>query len=141
MRKARRDKLRGRTKIEGAGLKLLVVEDSGDLVITLKALFALIGHRTRFVTSVAGALAAAKAEVFDVLLSDIGLPDGTGWELLRQLQETGHPPLYAIAMSGYGLDGHLCESAAAGFELHLIKPVDPEVLVTALDRISTQSKN
>ena len=118
------------------GLRLLVVEDHGDLCITHKGLFALLGYQARFVHDVASALHAADEEPLDVLLSDIGLPDGTGWDLLRQLRQSGHGPACAIAMSGYGLDSHLSESAAAGFDLHLIKPFSPEALESALHGVS-----
>ena len=121
-------------------LRLLVVEDHGDLCLTLKGFFAMLGHRARFAHDVASALRVANEESFDVLLSDIGLPDGTGWELLRQLRQSGHEPACAIAMSGYGLESHLSESVAAGFDLHLIKPFAPEALENALNAVSPGSQ-
>ena len=117
------------------GLRLLVVEDHGDLCVTLKRFLVVLGHQVRFEHDMAAALRAADEEKFDVLLSDIGLPDGTGWELLRRLRQSGHGPVGAIAMSGYGLESHLGESAAAGFDLHLIKPFAPEALESALNAV------
>ena len=55
-----------------------------------------------------------------MLISDIGLPDGTGWELLQRLQ-LPHP-IYAIAMSGFGMNADQARSRAAGFRHHLLKP-------------------
>ena len=120
-------------------LRLLVVEDHRGVCVTLKSFLTLLGHRSHFVNDMASALRAADEEPFDVLLSDIGLPDGTGWELLRQLRRSGHEPVCAIAISSYSLDSHLSESAAAGFDLHLIKPFAPEALESALNAVSRRT--
>jgi CheY-like chemotaxis protein len=65
----------------------------------LEAFFQLLGHRARFVSDVASALQAAAEERFEFLLADIRLPDGDGWELLRQLDQAGRRPPAAVAMS------------------------------------------
>ena len=101
--------------------------------VALDAFFEVLGHRARFVGDVASALRAADAEPFDVLLSDIGLPDGDGWSLLRQLEDAGCRPPLAIAMSGFGLDEHVRRSKEAGFAMHLVKPFKPENLIRVLD--------
>ena len=119
----------------GRVLRLLVVEDHADLRAALGAFFEVLGHRARFVGDVASALRAADEEPFDVLLSDIGLPDGDGWSLLRQLEEAGRRPPLAIAMSGFGLDECVMRSKEAGFALHLTKPFAPENLIKALDTV------
>ena len=106
-----------------------------DLRTALEAFFSLLGHQTCFVVNVASAMHAATEESFDVLLSDIGLPDGTGWDLLRQLEETGRRPPYSIAMSGFCMSGDLAKSKAAGFALHLVKPFPPEDLEKVLATI------
>ena len=66
----------------------------------------------------------------DVLISDIGLPDGDGWQLIEKLGE--HRPQFAIAMSGYGAVNDLQRSRAAGYDHHLVKPFAPELLVALL---------
>ena len=114
------------------GLRLLVVEDHGDLRTTLETFLGLLGHRACFVNDMAAALHAAGQESFDVLLSDIGLPDGSGWDLLRRLEDAGRRPPHAIAMSGYGMGDDLAKSKGAGFALHLTKPFAPEDLEKAL---------
>ena len=123
----------GATKRIGQGLRLLVVEDHGDLSVALEAFFQTLGHRARFVGDVSSALHAAGEASFDVLLSDIGLPDGNGWDLLRRLHAAGRRPPLAIAMSGFGMTEDIFRSRLAGYTLHLIKPFAPENLVEALE--------
>jgi signal transduction histidine kinase/ActR/RegA family two-component response regulator len=102
-------------------LRLLLVEDH---VTTLKALFQLLqhdGHRVVAVSTVAEALTAAAANTFDLVISDLGLPDGTGGELMEKLRATYG--LRGIALSGYGMEDDLSRSNASGFVTHLVKPV------------------
>jgi DNA-binding response OmpR family regulator len=80
---------------------------------------------------------AAAGRRFDLLLSDLRLPDGNGWDLLRRLKEAGWRPKHAIAISGWGSETDLAESKSAGFQAHLIKPLAPEVLKTALEGVAT----
>jgi DNA-binding response OmpR family regulator len=115
-------------------LKILVVEDHADMRTGLAVFFKLCGCQARLVPDVAAARSAIRAELFDVLLSDIHLPDGNGWALLRELQELGRRPAMAIAMSGFGSAKDLSASREAGFDLHLIKPFAPEELASALER-------
>jgi CheY-like chemotaxis protein len=68
---------------------------------------------------------------YDVLLSDIGLADGNGWDLIREMG-AWRPP-FAIAMSGYGTAADRERSVEAGFRHHLIKPVSLEKLAAVLD--------
>ncbi len=135
MKKTPQSKARREPDTKKQSLRLLVVEDHGDLRTSLEAFFILLGYEARFVVNVAAALQAASEESFDLLLSDIGLPDGTGWDLLRQLNETARRPPYAIAMSGFCMAGDLAKSKAAGFSLHLVKPFPPEDLEKVLATI------
>ena len=79
----------------------------------------------------------AAEQRFDVLLSDISLPDGTGWELLEDLVHRGCQPPHAIAMSGLSDVSDRTRSREAGFETHLVKPFLPEELENALRRAAT----
>src|SRR5688572_32811574 len=81
----------------------------------------LYGHTTETAGTLQGALSIATQSDFDLVITDIGLPDGDGWELMRQLRERG--PVRAVAMSGYGWKEDLEKSRAAGFEAHLLKPL------------------
>jgi CheY-like chemotaxis protein len=75
---------------------------------------------------VAQARGAIAAGSFDLLLSDISLPDGSGIEVVAALREKSNAP--AVAMSGYGMDADLARARAAGFTEHIIKPVGRELL-------------
>ncbi|MEY2550633.1 MAG: hypothetical protein QOG12_777, partial [Verrucomicrobiota bacterium] len=72
--------------------------------------------------TVRAALEAASQEQFDVLVSDIGLPDGTGIELMEKLK-IDHP-IFGIALTGFGMEDDLRKSHDVGFHHHLVKPVD-----------------
>jgi CheY-like chemotaxis protein len=85
---------------------------------------------------VASALALARESNFDLLVSDIGLPDGTGHELLRQLRTQYDFP--AIALSGYGMEEDIQRSRSAGFADHLVKPINLKQLNEAIGRLLPQ---
>ena len=103
-------------------LKILVVEDHGDTSRLMARLLQGHGHEVRTAAGVSTALAAAGEERFDLLISDIGLADGTGLELMRQIQAIY--PVKGIALSGYSSSDDIRESRDAGFAAHVTKPVD-----------------
>jgi CheY-like chemotaxis protein len=76
----------------------------------------------------------AKENDFDLLISDLGLPDRSGLDLMRELRERGDF-LPGIAMSGYGQEQDVQQSHEAGFEVHLVKPVNVERLKTEVLRV------
>jgi PAS domain S-box-containing protein len=120
-------------------LRLLLVEDHQDTAATLLRLLARRGFEVRSAGSVSSALELAKTFEFDVLVSDIGLPDGTGVDLLRRLRELpGKDKLCGIALSGFGMDEDIARSREAGFMQHLTKPVDFALLQQCLTRIGQQ---
>src|SRR5688500_2976283 len=102
-------------------LHILVVENHQDTLDAMKMFLDLRGHNTETAGTMKAALDAALENTFDLVITDIGLPDGDGWELMRQLRERG--PVRAVAMSGYGWKEDLEKSRAAGFEAHLLKPL------------------
>ena len=89
--------------------------------------------RVKIADTVASALRIADAENFDLVLSDLGLPDGTGYDLMRQLHARHH--LRGVALSGYGRDKDVEEAKAAGFLEHVTKPPNPEHLLKVISRV------
>lgn len=109
-------------------MNVLVVENHADTRRSVQIFLHALGHHTAGADSIAVALARAGQTRFDLLLSDILLPDGDGWELLARLEAAGCRPARAVAMSGLGHPGDMIRSRVAGFELHLVKPFAPEAL-------------
>ena len=95
-------------------LRLLVVEDHEPTLAVLRRLLTRAGHGVVTATSVASAVAAAEAGQFDGLISDLGLPDGTGLDVITKLRAR-QPQLRGIALSGYGMDEDVRRSLEAGF--------------------------
>ena len=115
-------------------LNILIVEDHEDTAQTLRDTLVRHGHRVRVADAVAPALREAAADPCELLISDIGLPDGSGVDLLRQIQP--FPALGAIAMSGFGMEEDLARSRDAGFDRHLTKPVDFVLLEQTIAELS-----
>jgi PAS domain S-box-containing protein len=103
-------------------LRLLVVEDHEPTLQVLSRLLSRAGHQVVPAASVAAARQAAAAQEFDGLISDVGLPDGTGIELMAELSATYG--MRGIALSGYGMADDLRQSRDVGFVAHLVKPVN-----------------
>jgi signal transduction histidine kinase len=101
--------------------RLLVVEDDRSTLRTTCYLLQRQGHHVTAASSIAEALAAAATGGFDLVISDLGLPDGKGVDLMEKLGMTHG--LKGIALSGYGTEEDIASSRAAGFIAHLIKPV------------------
>jgi signal transduction histidine kinase/DNA-binding response OmpR family regulator len=103
-------------------MRVLLVEDHEDTNRSLTQLLRRRGYHVHPAHSVQAALAAAAREQFDVLVSDIGLPDGSGIELMEKLK-SDHP-IFGIALTGFGMEEDLRKSHDVGFNHHLVKPVD-----------------
>jgi signal transduction histidine kinase/CheY-like chemotaxis protein len=115
-------------------LEILLVEDHYDTARVLKRLLDGSGYHVRTADSVNAALAVAATEPVDLLVSDLGLPDGTGFDLMRQLMQ--RRPLKGIALSGFGTDQDIERSREAGFACHLTKPVDFRRLEEAIEQVA-----
>jgi signal transduction histidine kinase len=114
--------------------RILLVDDHVDSLRPMQLFLETIGYQVTTAHSVATALRISSEKEFDMLVSDIGLPDGSGDDLMRQLQNKGHK-LLSIALSGYGTEQDIARSRAAGFQLHLTKPVSPQHLQTTIDSL------
>ena len=113
-------------------LRLIVVEDHANTAEGLKKFLKAVGYQVFVATDMASALSLASSVEFDLLLSDLALPDGNGWELLTQLKAERH--IKAIAFSAHNLPEDLKRSAEAGFIEHLPKPLAPDKLCAAIER-------
>jgi len=109
--------------VTGAGLRILLVEDHDDTRHVFQAILRQKGHSVKGAATGEAALALASSNAFDLVISDLGLPDFSGTELMTILQERYSLP--GIALSGYGMEEDIRKSKAAGFDYHLTKPVDP----------------
>jgi CheY-like chemotaxis protein len=119
----------GGRRIESSARRILVVDDNVDAADTLALLLRLMGNDVRTAPDGPAALAAAPAYRPDVVLLDLGLPRMSGYEVCRRLRE-GHfanGPL-VVALTGYGQDEDRRRTREAGFDRHLVKPVNPDEL-------------
>ena len=115
-------------------LKILLVENHEDTLKYLARYLEIQGHEVSGVRDMVSAIKALSSSTFDVLISDIGLPDGDGWQLMRQLESKP----FGIAMSGFGTHSDRQKSLAAGYKHHLTKPFLPEDLDALLAEATAQ---
>ncbi len=118
----------------GKSLRILVVEDHGDTRRTLSRLLSHFGHEISVADSRHSALEMIDAKNFDVVLSDIGLPDGTGYDVIAQAKRKN--AIKGVALTGFDQDEDVKRSKEAGFDFHLTKPVDFHALRTVLGQIA-----
>ena len=122
------------TVASGAGRRVLLVDDHIDTCLGMERLLKRRGYRVAVAHSVAEALTRAKEdEAFDLLISDLGLPDGTGFDIMQEIRRRGGPP--GIALSGFGMESDIGKSREAGFSEHLIKPVSIDRLDAAMRKL------
>ena len=121
-----------------AELRVLLVEDHADTARVMARLLRSRGMSVTTADTVAGGLRCATAGTFDVIVSDLGLPDGSGHDFLRQARAAGIDAP-AIVLSGFGSERDRDQSAVAGFAEHLTKPVTLEQLGNAVRRVGAGS--
>jgi len=125
--------------ITSGGLSILVVDDNEDAATMLALSLRRMGHVVRVAHDGPSGLRAAAELVPDVALLDIGLPVMDGYDLARRLRsEHGRERLRLVAVTGYGQAQDLDRSREAGFDLHLVKPVDRARLRAALDQFAAE---
>jgi CheY-like chemotaxis protein len=113
------------------GVRIFLVEDHHDTLKYLTMFLALLGHTVQSARTMKEALSKISDANCDILICDIGLPDGNGHEVLRRMKVTR--PVYAIAISGFGSEDDIAKSKAAGFRHHVTKPVGGDDLMRFLD--------
>ena len=116
-----------------AKLSVFLVEDNADTRFLMAYLLVDAGYEVHEAGTMQAALQDYPNRHVDVLVSDIGLPDGTGCELLQELRRKGDSP-YAIAVSGFGTSRDIRASLAAGFRHHLVKPIEIKMLEQVLEQ-------
>ena len=117
----------------GGHPRVLLVEDHPDTREMLAMLLDASNCAVKAASSVESALQLAAVERFDVVVSDLGLPDGTGYDLMKQLRD--RHGLKGIALSGYGMEEDQRRSREVGFFDHVIKPVSINQLVEVIQRV------
>ena len=128
------------TRIGRNACHVLVVDDNEDANVSLAVLLQSEGHTVAQAYTGAEALEMAGSVLPDVVLLDIGLPDLNGYEVVRRLKDddsTKH--MMVVALTGYGQASDVQQGRAAGFDAHLVKPADPEVVLALLDEVSRKS--
>ena len=118
----------------GRGLRILLVDDHADTLRAMKLLLGRRGFLVEAADTMTSALEIAGRERFDLLISDLGLPDGTGFELMEAIKQL--QPIRGIALSGFGMERDVQQSRAAGFDEHLTKPVNLQRLEAVIQRLA-----
>jgi two-component system CheB/CheR fusion protein len=117
-----------------------MVEDNQDAAESLAILLELLGHHVRIVPDGPAALDAARANMPDVMLIDIGLPQMSGYEVAQRIRQIPTlETLVLVAITGYGRPEDKAQAMAAGFDYHLVKPVDFGALERVFARLSHAS--
>src|SRR5258705_1296068 len=114
--------------------RILLVEDHQDTRRTLSRLLTHFGHNVVTAGNVEGALDIMGSNNIDVVLCDVGLPDGSGYEVAAHARAKGH--IKAIGLTGFGTEQDVQRSKEAGFDFHLVKPINFQELQTVLDQPS-----
>jgi hypothetical protein len=119
-------------------IRLLIVDDHEDTRRVLRRLLESLGYSVATAGSATAALSHVTVNEIDVLVSDLGLPDASGHDLVRQVQRIRNVP--AVAISGFGSAVDIQNSLDAGFYAHLIKPLDFNLLHATIQRAMHEGK-
>ena len=117
--------------------RILLVEDHDDTARAMARLLDLSGFNVLTARTCAGAIQLCEKQPFDLLISDVGLPDGSGYDLMREVINR-RQSVKGIAVSGYGSEQDIDQSLRAGFSIHLVKPVAFDTLRDAIRRVIPQ---
>ena len=115
--------------------RILLVDDHADTCAVLQKLLEARGHKVTATHDMHSALDTAERDHFDLIISDVGLPDGNGTELMKRLRVASR--IRGIAISGFGSNADREKSLAAGFSEHLVKPITMERLEVAIQTVLT----
>jgi CheY-like chemotaxis protein len=124
---------RTQTYKPGKSLRILVVEDHGETLQTLSRLLTHFGHEISMADGAQSAREIVESKQFDVVLSDIGLPDGSGYDIIAHAKQK--QPVTGVALTGFDKEEDFKRSKEAGFDFHLTKPIDFHELRTVLAQV------
>jgi len=135
--------LRSKTPVAGQSLrtpegkpKALVVDDVADVTDMLSIFLGLAGYEVITAHSAVSAIAEAQTQQFDVVISDIGMPQMNGYELAEKLRTLpGYEDVPLVAVTGFSMYDDRERSMQSGFNAHLTKPIDPNVLFQLIERL------
>jgi HAMP domain-containing protein/signal transduction histidine kinase len=119
-------------------MRILLVEDHEDTNRSLTNLLRRRGYHVQSASTFQSALELGANEPFDVLISDLGLPDGNGIDLIQKLASR---PLLAIALTGFGMEDDIRRSRDVGFQHHLVKPIDLNKLDSLIQEGAASLRN
>ena len=122
-----------------SGLSILLVEDHDDARDAMRTLLELDGHVVQAASDGQQGIEMARTAQFDVALIDIGLPGADGYEVARRICSIRGPRPFLVALTGYGQPEDRKLASEAGFDAHLVKPVDPGDLAGVLARLRARS--
>ena len=130
---AKEQLLTAKTPSHDKAVRILLVDDHEDTLEFMSRFLTLCGHEVATAATYQKALRISQEQQFDLLLSDLGLPDGDGYQLMQVLQAAS--AIKGIALSGYGMNADVQASLAAGFSAHLTKPCDLSLLSETIERL------
>jgi len=125
------------TRIQpGTGKTALVVDDVADVTEMLAVLLSHAGYDVVTAASARAALDAARQRQFDVIISDIGMPEMNGYQLAREMRTLpGYESTPMVAVTGYSMFDDKERSTNAGFNAHMTKPIDPRALLDLIEQL------
>jgi signal transduction histidine kinase/ActR/RegA family two-component response regulator len=134
--RCRRDPVPASANRDAHGAHILIVEDNPDVAESLQMVLELLGHDVRCASDGVAGLTAARAERPDLMLIDIGLPGMDGYEVARTLRhDDGFRDVVLVALTGYGSDEDKARSFAAGYDHHLVKPINLDALKSVVRQV------
>jgi CheY-like chemotaxis protein len=143
-RPAEEPKMAGRVPVvappDARSLRILIVDDNVDAADSIAMLLGMEGHETRSVNTARAALLTVGEFKPDVVLLDIGLPEMDGYEVARRLRAMDGTTMRLVAVTGYGQPADRRRARAAGFDEHMVKPVEPAILQDFLRSVQSDSR-
>lgn len=114
----------------------LVVDDVADVTEMLAVVLTHAGYSVVTASSAPAALKAARERQFDVIISDIGMPEMNGYQLAREVRQLpGYETVPMVAVTGYSMFDDKERSTNAGFNAHMTKPIDPRALLDLIEQL------